>query len=79
MPHIKNQIQESREFGVLIMTVVVFDKETKEIIACIPIADANEGICRKDVDFRIYNETEPVFTETENGVKLNTSAFVINI
>lgn len=59
-------------------TVVVFDKETKEIIACVPLADGEKGICRKDVDFHIYNGTEPIFTETGNGVVLNTNAFIWN-
>lgn len=60
------------------MTVAVFDKNTKEIIACIPLTDGEKAICRKDVDFRIYNDTEPVFTETGNGVVLNTNAFIWN-
>lgn len=57
-------------------TVVVFDKETKEIIACIPLTDGETAICRKDVDFQIHNGTEPIFTETENGVILNNNAFI---
>lgn len=59
-------------------TVVVFEKETKEIIACIPLTDGEAAICRKDVDFQIYNGTEPIFTETENGVALNANAFIWN-
>lgn len=59
-------------------TVVIFDKGTKEIIACIPLADGETAICRKDVDFQIYNGTEPIFTETGNGVVLNTNAFIWN-
>lgn len=58
-------------------TVVVFDKATKEIIACIPLTGA-EAICRKDVDFQIYNGTEPIFTETGKGVILNSNAFIWN-
>lgn len=59
-------------------TVVVFEKETKEIIACIPLTEGETAICRKDVDFQIYNGTEPIFTETENGVLLNTNTFIWN-
>ena len=59
-------------------TVVVFDKETREIIACVPTDDGETGICRKDVDFQIYNGTEPIFTETGNGIVLNTNAFIWN-
>lgn len=59
-------------------TVVVYDKETKEIIACIPLS-GEQAICRKDVAFQIYNGTEPIFTETGNGIVLNTNAFMMNI
>lgn len=59
-------------------TVVVFDKKTKEIIACVPTEEGKTAICRKDVDFQIYNGTEPIFTETEKGIVLNTSAFIWN-
>lgn len=59
-------------------TVVVFDKETKEIVACIPLIEGEKAICRKDVDFKIYNGTEPIFTETANGVVLNNNAFIWN-
>lgn len=58
-------------------TVCVFDKETKEIIACIPVF-GGPAICRGDVDFNIYNDTEPIFTETENGVVLKNNAFIWN-
>lgn len=58
-------------------TIVVFDKKTKEIIACIPLS-GEEAICRKDVDFQIYNGTEPIFTENGNGVVLNSNAFIWN-
>ena len=59
-------------------TVVVFDKETKEIIACVPLTSGEQAIFRKDVDFRIYNGTEPIFTETGNGIVLNNNAFIWN-
>lgn len=58
-------------------TVVVFDKQTKEIIACIPLS-GQDCICRKDVDFRVYSGTEPIFTETQKRVVLNEAAFMIN-
>lgn len=59
-------------------TVVVYDKKTREIVACIPLS-GKQAICRKDVSFQIYNGTEPIFTETEKGVALNTNAFIMNI
>lgn len=57
--------------------VVVFDKATKEIMACIPLF-GEQAICRKDVDFKVYNGTEPIFTETANGVVLNGNTFIWN-
>ena len=59
-------------------TVVVYDKETKEILACIPLS-GKDCICRKDIDFKIYNQTEPIFTETENGIVLNKNAFIMKL
>lgn len=59
-------------------TVVVFDKKTKEIIACVPTSDEETAICRKDVDFQIYNGTQPIFMETGSGIVLNTNAFIWN-
>lgn len=58
-------------------TVVVFDKETKEIIACIN-DDGKDCIVRKDIDFKVYNDTEPIFTELEGKVILNKNSFMIN-
>lgn len=60
-------------------TVAVFDKETKEVIACIPLSDGEKAICRKDIDFKIYNDTEPIFYRDRNEIKLNTNAFIMNI
>lgn len=57
-------------------TVVVYEKGTREIIACVPM-DGSEGIVRKDVQFRVYNGTEPIFTEIDGKVLLNENAFII--
>lgn len=59
-------------------TVVVFDKQTKEIVACIN-SDGKDCIVRKDVDFKIYNDTEPIFTEQKGKVLLNENSFIINV
>lgn len=59
-------------------TVVVFDKNTKEIIACIPI-NGQEAICKNGFDFKIYNGTEPIFTENCNKVVLNENVFIMNM
>ena len=58
--------------------VVVFDRESKEIITCIAIS-GQDCICRKDVDFKIFNGTEPIFTETKNGIVLNDNVFMLNL
>lgn len=58
--------------------VVVFDKNTKEVLACVPL-DGKDCIFRKDVDARIFTETEPVFTETQGKVLFNENAFIINV
>lgn len=44
-------------------TVVVYKTDTKEVLAAIPM-DGGDAVCRNDVEFQIYNGTEPIFTET---------------
>lgn len=59
-------------------TVVLLDKKTKEILACVPL-DGSECICRKDVDVKIYNGTEPVFMEKGDGFVLKENTFILNL
>ena len=42
-------------------TVVVYKTDTKEVLAAIPM-DGGDAVCRHDVEFQIYNGTEPIFT-----------------
>lgn len=58
-------------------TVVVYDRKTRDVLAAIPLKDGETAICRKDVEFTIYHDTEPVFTETPTGPKLKTNAFIL--
>lgn len=58
--------------------IVIFDANTKEIIACIPLNGQN-AICKNGVDFNIYNGTEPIFTNTDNGIVLNETAFIMSM
>lgn len=58
-------------------TVVVFDEQTKEIIACFPI-QGGKAILKNGGDFKIYNGTEPIFTDTGTRVVLNESVFIWN-
>ena len=48
-------------------TVVVYKTDTKEVLAAIPM-DGGDAVCRNDVEFQIYNGTEPIFTETPGGI-----------
>ena len=59
-------------------TVVVYQKGTDEIIACVPL-DGSECIVRKDVEIKVYNGTEPVFTEKDGYVAVKRNAFLINL
>jgi hypothetical protein len=58
-------------------TVVVTDRETKQVIACVP--EYGDAICRKDVEVSVFNGTEPVFTETPSGPVLKENTFLINL
>lgn len=58
-------------------TVVVYEKDSKEIVACIPLS-GEQAICRNDVNFQIYNGTEPIFTETQNGIVFNENILLLS-
>ena len=50
-------------------TVVVYKTDTKEVLAAIPM-DGGDAVCRNDVEFQIYNGTEPMFAVTGGGLVL---------
>ena len=59
------------------MTIVMLDKNTNEVLACVP--DNGDCFSRKDVEIKSYNGTEPIFN-VENGVcRLKENAFLINL
>lgn len=58
-------------------TIVVFNKNTKETLACISL-DNQQSICHKDIDFQIYRDTEPIFDEKQDGIVLNENAIIVN-
>lgn len=58
-------------------TVVVTDKETKQVIACVP--ECGDAICRNDVEISVFRDAEPVFAETPNGPVLKDNTFIINL
>lgn len=61
------------------VTVVVYQEDTREVLAAIPMGDGEKGICKKNVGFQIFNGTEPVFTEVPGGIVLKENAFFINM
>lgn len=61
------------------ITVVVYEKGTRQILAAIPLSENETGFCRNDVEFEIFNDTEPVITETKDGPILKKDSFFINL
>ena len=57
---------------------VVVNKKTKEVIACISDS-GRDNILRKDVDLKVYDGTEPVFTEPDHGILLKDNAFTMRL
>lgn len=61
------------------VTVVVYEKDSRSVLAAIPMKEGETGILRKDVEFQVFNGTEPVFEETPNGLILKNNSFIINL
>lgn len=57
---------------------VLVDKESREVIACIS-DNGKDDIVRKDVDLKVYEGTEPVFTEKNHGILLKDNAFTMRL
>lgn len=58
--------------------VVVFDNETKEILAIVCIDGVS--ICRNDIDYAVYSDsTEPILTENNGKVYYNASKFLLQL
>lgn len=55
-----------------------YKTDTKEVLAAIPM-DGGDAVCRNDVEFQIYNGTEPIFTETPGGIVLAENKFMIKM
>ena len=58
--------------------VVVYNKETKELLACIPLKHGGQGILNGNIDFKFYGDSEPCFTN-DNGVMKVSDAFTIEL
>lgn len=58
-------------------TIVVFDKDTREILLALPLKDGKLGIAKDGIDFQIY-DNEPVFENRDGSVFLSKNKFGIN-
>lgn len=58
-------------------TLVIFDENTRDVIACVP--ENKDSILKKGVGIALYDGTEPIFLETENGIKFQKNGFIINL
>ena len=59
-------------------TVVVYKTGTREVLAVIPV-EGGDAVCRNDIEFQIYNGTEPIFTETPGGMVLAENKFMLKM
>ena len=59
-------------------TVVDYKTDTKEFLAAIPM-DGGDAVSRNDVEFQIYNGTEPIFTEVPGGIVLAENKFMLKM
>lgn len=60
------------------MIVVVYEKDTKEVIACIDLSGEMQSILKNNVCADVYNGTEPVFEEKGDKVIVGQNKFIIN-
>lgn len=59
-------------------TVVVYKARTREVLAAIPV-EGGDAICRNDIEFQIYNGTEPIFTEVPGVIVLAENKFMLKM
>ena len=59
--------------------IVVYDTNTKEIIACVPLSNGEKGILKNGVDIKLYGDAEPLFKDMGNGVITLADAFEIKL
>lgn len=61
------------------ITVVVYEKERQRVLAAIPLDEGEAAICRNDISFQVFRDTEPVFTETADGPVIKDNSFFITL
>ena len=60
------------------MIITLYDRETTEILAMIDTTGKTKSVCRNDVDFKIYDETEPIVKASLDGkVYLDGNKFIM--
>lgn len=57
---------------------VIVDKSTREVVACISDSGCDD-ILKNNLELKVYDGTEPVFTETDSGILLNDNAFTVRL
>ena len=61
------------------MTTVVYDKNTKEILAVLPEAEGESGFIRDDVEVNLYGDSEPCFYERDGKIYVKENAVFIRL
>lgn len=61
-----NSLAEVTNAPKIKVEIVVFEKESRKVLADIKQGDVS--ITRSDVDFRIFTDTEPIFTDKNGSV-----------
>lgn len=60
------------------MIITVYDNQSKEILAIIDTTGKTESVCRDDINFCVYNDTEPIIKTTMDGkAYLDEARFII--
>lgn len=59
--------------------IVVYEKDTKNILAVIPLTANKEALLRKDVSFRFFGNNEPVFQNIDGEIKFIENGFIVEL
>jgi len=59
--------------------VVIYERETKNVLAIIPLSADKEGITRTDVAFRFFGDSEPVFQNVNGELKFVENGFIVEL
>ena len=59
--------------------IVVYEKNTKNVLAVIPLEANKEAITREDIAFRFFGDSEPVFQGIDCDLKFIENGFIIEL